>query len=388
MATGAESQVRDLAPELDNIRAALVYCRRVDAEAGLRLAGAAREVWFAYGQGEGRHWLSEFLDIARQPTAFRARALCTAGILATGQQADEALTLLAEGHRLFVELGDESGRAWAAQNMGEALLVLRLDADTARRCLEEALAGHEALGNRFGVERAIGGLGLCAAQRGDYNTARQRLQQAREMAVALRDVFGEAFALTFLGWVAMSQGDSSAVEHLRGAVRVLSDGREPMLLATAVEGYAGLMMAKEPGNALRLAAAGTAIRDRIGNLPARPAVELVSSIRSRSAKALGVDTSEREWHRGLGMSVEETAAAILTGTTATGIAGAPQGLTRRELEISRLVAQGLTSREIATRLFLSERTVENHVEHVLNKLDLRNRAQIAAWVVTELSTSD
>ena len=55
-------------------------------------------------------------------------------------------------------------------------------------------------------------------------------------------------------------------------------------------------------------------------------------------------------------------------------------LTRRESEVARLVARGLTNREIAEQLFLSERTAQNHVQHILTKLDLSNRSQIAVWV--------
>ena len=55
-------------------------------------------------------------------------------------------------------------------------------------------------------------------------------------------------------------------------------------------------------------------------------------------------------------------------------------LTRRELQVADLVAQGMTNREIASMLFLSERTAQNHVQHILNKLDLPNRSQIALWV--------
>ena len=54
-------------------------------------------------------------------------------------------------------------------------------------------------------------------------------------------------------------------------------------------------------------------------------------------------------------------------------------LTPRELEVADLVAQGLTNREVAARLFLSERTAQNHVQHILDKLDLPNRSQIALW---------
>jgi non-specific serine/threonine protein kinase len=58
-------------------------------------------------------------------------------------------------------------------------------------------------------------------------------------------------------------------------------------------------------------------------------------------------------------------------------------LTRREREVALLVAQGLTNRAIARQLHLSERTAANHVQHILDKLDLENRAQIGAWVRRE-----
>lgn len=54
-------------------------------------------------------------------------------------------------------------------------------------------------------------------------------------------------------------------------------------------------------------------------------------------------------------------------------------LTTRELEVAGLVAEGLTNRAIAQRLILSERTAQNHVQHILTKLGLANRTQIAAW---------
>jgi DNA-binding CsgD family transcriptional regulator/sugar lactone lactonase YvrE len=58
-------------------------------------------------------------------------------------------------------------------------------------------------------------------------------------------------------------------------------------------------------------------------------------------------------------------------------------LSRRELEIARLVAEGMTNREIAARLFISERTVDGHLEHVREKLEVNTRAQVAAWVVRQ-----
>ncbi len=56
------------------------------------------------------------------------------------------------------------------------------------------------------------------------------------------------------------------------------------------------------------------------------------------------------------------------------------GLTRRELEIAELVAQGMSNKAIAGRLVISTRTVEAHVDHILTKLAFTSRSQIAAWM--------
>jgi DNA-binding CsgD family transcriptional regulator len=86
----------------------------------------------------------------------------------------------------------------------------------------------------------------------------------------------------------------------------------------------------------------------------------------------------------LGMTPIAAKAAVLIERLHTSEPATP--LTRREREVAELVAAGLTSREMATRLYLSERTVQNHVQHILTKLNLSNRSQIAVWVTTEMST--
>jgi DNA-binding CsgD family transcriptional regulator len=60
--------------------------------------------------------------------------------------------------------------------------------------------------------------------------------------------------------------------------------------------------------------------------------------------------------------------------------GTPGALSPREMEVARLVAEGLTNRQIAERLVISERTAQNHVQHILTKLGFSNRSQIAAWL--------
>ena len=60
----------------------------------------------------------------------------------------------------------------------------------------------------------------------------------------------------------------------------------------------------------------------------------------------------------------------------------------REREVARLIADGLSNRAIAVRLGLSERTIEAHVEHILDKLGFRSRAKVAAWVIENANRGD
>lgn len=54
-------------------------------------------------------------------------------------------------------------------------------------------------------------------------------------------------------------------------------------------------------------------------------------------------------------------------------------LTKREVEVAALVAEHLTNKQIAARLFIEEKTVDNHVEHIFGKLDMNRRSQIVEW---------
>jgi DNA-binding NarL/FixJ family response regulator len=61
----------------------------------------------------------------------------------------------------------------------------------------------------------------------------------------------------------------------------------------------------------------------------------------------------------------------------------PARLTERETEVLRLVAKGLTARQVADRLVLSHRTVQNHVQNTLRKLQLHNRVELTRWAVEQ-----
>ena len=80
--------------------------------------------------------------------------------------------------------------------------------------------------------------------------------------------------------------------------------------------------------------------------------------------------------RALGMAVyTERMAALATQLRLA----SPPALSPREDEVAKLVADGLTNRQIAARLVISDRTAETHVQHILTKLGFTSRSQIAAW---------
>jgi DNA-binding CsgD family transcriptional regulator len=89
----------------------------------------------------------------------------------------------------------------------------------------------------------------------------------------------------------------------------------------------------------------------------------------------------------LGMAPLRSSADALAGSLRhTSRAVAPNQLTRRQSEIADLLGRGLTNRQIADVLFISERTAENHVKHILRKLDFHNRSQVAAWATANNHT--
>ncbi|HLK96024.1 MAG TPA: AAA family ATPase [Nocardioidaceae bacterium] len=83
--------------------------------------------------------------------------------------------------------------------------------------------------------------------------------------------------------------------------------------------------------------------------------------------------------KGLAMTAYTTHTAALVQGLDDG--APPEPLSRREAEVAGLVAEGLTNRQIAARLVISERTAQNHVQHILTKLGFTTRSQIAAWKV-------
>jgi len=113
---------------------------------------------------------------------------------------------------------------------------------------------------------------------------------------------------------------------------------------------------------------------------------LVAQARASAIAALGASRFEAELAAGSRLS-RDAAVRLALGEHAPVAVAASNGaggglLARRETEVARLVADGLTNKEIGARLFISEHTVDSHVRSILNKLGASSRAQIAAWMTT------
>jgi DNA-binding NarL/FixJ family response regulator len=80
----------------------------------------------------------------------------------------------------------------------------------------------------------------------------------------------------------------------------------------------------------------------------------------------------------------EVAGRVLPVQPVASPAPAPSGgypLSRREIEVAVLIAQGLTSKEVGRKLFIERGTVDTHVQHIYNKLQIESRPQLAVWLV-------
>jgi DNA-binding NarL/FixJ family response regulator len=170
---------------------------------------------------------------------------------------------------------------------------------------------------------------------------------------------------------------STATSHYRRAVELLRPFRDTTLLPVALLGQAGVLVRRDQEKALRVLAAASAIRARVGGEFQPVFRERADRVRADAEAALG-DRFEESYAAGTRLGLDEVIA--LAFGTAMPRPAATAGLSARELEVVRLVADGLANKAIAGKLHLSVRTVESHVHRALAKLGLENRTQLAAWV--------
>jgi len=400
---------------------------------GCSLAVRLHAYWRIAGLlGEGRHWLDKALRVFPGWSAERAWALAARGRLATFQgDPDNAIADISESIRLAGELGDDRAAArgylylnlaltfagqydqalaagqLAAQRLaacdhrlGLAYLQPQLaelhqlagDVDAALECCQRGLAMLADFG-RAGEERWTAGLlsmisGFALFQRpGSDDECAAAIRLALSAMRDFGDQAGIAYCLEVLGWLAARGAQPERAAVLLGAADTIwrrtssrmsnvavMEQRHQRAAKQAREALGGLHYenAHDRGGAVDPATVVAWAVDESGALPGPDRV---------AAPRDGADTGAVAGLRPAG-----NAAARADGGDRgePGPAASVTTLTRREREIALLVASGLSNRDIATRLFISKRTVDAHVEHIFAKLEISSRVKLTMWLQSQV----
>jgi non-specific serine/threonine protein kinase len=375
-----------LEAEQANLRAALAWFEDTDERGALlRLAAALGRFWTGRGYShECRDWLERALAHDGAAAADRAKALVSLGVIQIYQGANqEAEPRLIEGLAGCRALGDALHAVLALIGLS-GLATMKGDLDRGAAHLEEALAVARGLADRrlAGILAARVSINLAVAPRasGHYALATAHLEEALRLEREAGYSDGMILALGDLGNLARDQGDHArALEFYREALD-LGRSHPGTRVVTEVIEAAGIVAAAvgQAERAARLLGAARAQRDRLG-LRYRVREDQIALEHAVAAArtTLGEQAFATAWADGRtlspGRAVSEAHDAFVPP------AGSPRGsLTPREVEILRLVASGMTNPAIAAELFLSVRTVENHVAHILAKLGVRTRTAAAS----------
>jgi non-specific serine/threonine protein kinase len=388
--TGREKMywLQRLGAEAGNIRSALAWALEHDPVTALRLAGPLGYHWIYHaGQTEGRTWTERALGAAPDaPAPIRAPALLTAGWMAKDQNdlptADSYLT---DAAALAREVADNRVLFYALVLLGEVVLDLgavervwdiRAEMQATAEALDEPLITAISLMNR----------GRIAADVGDLPQAQSLLQEAVAAHRVAGNPLGVALAQDVFGRVLLDIGDETeAARQFHDAIRGWAGVPAWRQVGFCLGGFATAMFSRAPEAATRVLGAAGVILEQVDFPHAQPTFD---QTRHHARAELGAASFETAWAAGRDLAWEEVLAEVdaLAATLPDSDALPPlerpeHGLTPRELEVLRLLAEGRSNRAIAETLSLSERTVENHVLHILAKLDLESRTAAATWAV-------
>jgi non-specific serine/threonine protein kinase len=221
------------------------------------------------------------------------------------------------------------------------------DIGRAVRLYEKALARTERGGDPWTRSHSLWGLGMATWLAGDDARAERAEKDALRLAGGIDERTGIALCLEVLAWISASGRDFERSARLRGAALSVWESI-PRHLPRPLHEHAGRCE--------------QITRGAIGAERFTRLVEEGRRLDRAAAVALGLGQKEESR-----MTVRAEIRAPLS---------------RRELEVAELVAQGMTDREIAAELIIAQRTAESHVQHILTKLGFKSRSQIAAWAVT------
>jgi DNA-binding CsgD family transcriptional regulator len=227
-----------------------------------------------------------------------------------------------------------------------------------------------------------------AAIAGDEATAAAAVTEARAELDGRRQAITTAALQYAEGVMAWHRGELAAAEHLaREATVQWHRGRDRMDACDGIELLGVLAAARERyPDAARLLAAADAARQPLQYLAPGFTANRGAAARavSQARHILGDDRFAQAWEQGQGLALEDAVAfAARKGGGRKRPATGWASLTPAELEVARLVGEGLRNDAIARRLFIAPGTVKVHLTHIFAKLSITTRTELAAQAAAQ-----
>jgi len=371
------------ARESANLWAALTWAYDNTEDMGLRLALEVAD--FEIGDhARARTLLLDLLAHSHATGALRAQAFNKAARLTARQgDYDTSCSLADQSVALARDLGDAEMLAYIVFGAGTVYHASRR-LDVAARLHDEALALLKGSSNRRLEIEIKNSLGVMAVEQGDYAAALEILAECVAYSRSEGDEPIMARHLESLANAQFGLGDHvAATASWKESLSIYRDLNDPFGTIWCLGGLSLVAAARrDDERALRL----EAVADRISrewSLSTGPfRLNELGESNLAARGRLGARRADGAWSDGQTMDSARALEYALeeSGPDAKHVLEAGP-LSRREREVVAMVADGMTNRQIAERLFIAERTAEGHVERIRNKLGVRSRTEVATWAV-------